>query len=261
MSIKDSIKKVNQVLAPSLAIKVENVSKWFFLDKDNHNTFKSRFQNFFKKNESQKTKFIALDDINFEVTKGDFFGIIGRNGSGKSTLLKMIAQIYTPNIGKILSDGKIIPFLELGVGFNPELTGQENVYLNGTILGLTAAEISSRYDKIWDFAELREFEDMQIKHYSSGMMVRLAFAIAMEAKGDIYIMDEVLAVGDAKFQEKCTSKLEEKISERSTIIFVSHDLVSIAKYCNKVLYIKDHKVAAVGEPNSVISMYQNDLIN
>lgn len=243
----------------NVSVKVANISKWFFIAKDNSNTLKSIFVNPFKKIEYRK--FTALEDIDFEVKKGEFFGIIGRNGSGKSTLLKLIAGVYYPNLGNIGINGKIVPFLELGVGFNLELTGKENVYLNGAILGMTNKSIKEKYDEIFDFAEIREFSEVQLKHYSSGMMVRLAFSIAMQAEGDIYIMDEVLAVGDSSFQQKCIKKLEELVDKGKTIIFVSHDNASIAKYCNRVLYIKDHKVEMIGEPVEVISKYMNDLNN
>lgn len=249
----------NTKVKNDFAIKVDHVSKWFMIDKDSHNTLKGKFQNLFRRRQIHKERFTALDGIDFEIKEGDFFGIIGKNGSGKSTLLKLIAGIYAPNIGKISTKGKIIPFLELGVGSNSDLTGRENVFLNGTILGLTMAEIEEKYDRIWQFAEISEFQDMQLKHYSSGMMVRLAFSIAMEAQGDIYIMDEVLAVGDANFQRKCIEKLEEKIKAKETIVFVSHDINSIQKYCTRVLYIKDHKIEAIGDPIEVATKYQQDL--
>lgn len=245
-----------QKIDNSVAISVQNVSKWFYISTES-STIKSRFLNPFKKIE--RRKFVALEDISFEVKKGEFFGIIGKNGSGKSTLLKIVAGIYEPNIGKVQISGKLVPFLELGVGFNTELTGRENVYLNGTILGLTTKEIDEKYDEIFDFAEIREFSEMQVKHYSSGMMVRLAFSIAMQADGDVYIMDEVLAVGDANFQLKCIAKLEELVSKGKTILFVSHSEANIAKYCNRVIYIKDSKIEKLGTPQETLEAYKNDI--
>jgi ABC-2 type transport system ATP-binding protein len=252
------INKNNRKIDDDIAIKVDNISKWFYIAKDRSNTIKSRFLNPFKKTETEK--FTALENIDFEVKKGEFFGIIGRNGSGKSTLLKLVAGVFVPNEGRVISSGKLVPFLELGVGFNPELTGRENVYLNGTILGMSTKRVSEKFEEIFEFAEIREFSEVQLKHYSSGMMVRLAFAIAMQAEGDVYIMDEVLAVGDSMFQNKCIKKLEEIVAKGKTILFVSHDEVSIAKYCNRVLYIKDHKMEGIGNPIEILKMYKDDQV-
>lgn len=242
----------------SVAISVNDVSKWFYISSDSSNTLKSRFANPFKKIE--KRKYVALENISFQVKKGEFFGIIGKNGSGKSTLLKIVAGIYAPNSGSVEISGKLVPFLELGVGFNPELTGRENVYLNGTILGLTKKQIDEKYNEIFDFAEIRDFSEVQVKHYSSGMMVRLAFSIAMQSEGDIYIMDEVLAVGDSNFQAKCIARLEQMVAAGKTILFVSHAEAAIAKYCNRVLYIKDSKSEMLGDPQETLAKYKTDLL-
>lgn len=240
-----------------IAVSVKNMTKLFNIDIEQKNTLKSKFVNPFKKSEVRK--FTALEDITFDVQDGDFFGVIGRNGSGKSTLLKLIAGVYAPTSGSIITDGHIVPFLELGVGFNPELTALENVYLNGILLGMTQKDVDCKLDSIFAFAELDEFRQMQVKYYSSGMMVRLAFSIAMQIDGDIFIMDEVLAVGDANFQKKCITRLEELVASKKTILFVTHDISTVQKYCNKVAYIKDHKLHAVGDTASITQMYIDDL--
>jgi ABC-2 type transport system ATP-binding protein len=186
-------------MSDEVAIKVENVSKTFKLPHEKANSLKSAVVNFWHSDrtfENQK----ALSDISFEVKKGEFFGIVGRNGSGKSTLLKLLAGIYTPSKGEIRINGKLTPFIELGVGFNPELTGRENVFLNGALLGFSRKEMEVMYEDIVKFAELRRFMDQKLKNYSSGMQVRLAFSIAIRAQSDILVLDEVLAVGDSNFQ-------------------------------------------------------------
>ncbi|MGC4386790.1 ABC transporter ATP-binding protein, partial [Streptococcus suis] len=193
----------------------------------------------------------VLQDISFEVEKGDFFGIVGRNGSGKSTLLKILSQIYVPERGTVAVDGKLVSFIELGVGFNPELTGKENVYLNGAMLGFTAEEIDAMYDDIVEFAELSEFMNQKLKNYSSGMQVRLAFSVAIKAQGDILILDEVLAVGDEAFQRKCNDYFLERKKSGKTTILVTHDMGAVKKYCNKALLIEKGYVKALGEPDDV----------
>lgn len=228
-----------------IALKVENVSKSFRINHVNYSGIRNYFFEMFETKKKPNT-FNALENISFEVKKGEFFSIIGKNGSGKSTLLKIIAGIYQPDSGSVHVEGKLIPFLELGVGFNPELTARENVYLNGIILGLTRKQINNIYDEILDFAEVREFEDLQLKNFSSGMMVRLAFSVAIQAKGDIYLLDEVFAVGDIGFQKKSLKVIEQMIKDSKTIIFVGHDMSRVEKYSSNVLYIKDHKVEKIG---------------
>ena len=189
------------------AITVKNLSKTFRLPGERRGTLRERLMKFHKRNEVKARK--TLDDINFDVMQGEFFGIIGRNGSGKSTLLKILAGIYRPDKGsEVTIHGRIAPMLELGVGFNPELTGRENVFLNATIMGMTRQEVSERYEKIVSFAELEQFMELQVKHYSSGMSVRLAFAVAMQVESPILLLDEVLAVGDFVFAEKCFAHFE-----------------------------------------------------
>jgi lipopolysaccharide transport system ATP-binding protein len=234
-------------------IKVQNVSKSFQIPKEQKDSLKSYFLNPFRK--TGYRNFEALKDINFEVKEGEFVGIIGRNGSGKSTLLKLIAGIYLPNEGKIEVKGKLVPFLELGVGFNPELSGRENTFLNGTILGMSRKYLEKKFDEIVDFAEVREFIDLPLKNYSSGMQVRLAFSIAIQADADIYLLDEILAVGDQGFQQKSLKVFERFKREKKTVVYVSHDLSSIRRYCDKVLYIKNHANEKYGSPGDVVDLY------
>lgn len=199
----------------------------------------------------------VLKDVSFEVEKGDFFGIIGRNGSGKSTLLKIISQIYIPEQGTVDIEGKLVSFIELGVGFNPELTGRENVYLNGAMLGFSKLEIDDMYDEIVDFAELHEFMSQKLKNYSSGMQVRLAFSVAIKARGDVLVLDEVLAVGDEAFQRKCNDYFWERKKSGQTTILVTHDMSAVQKYCNKAIYIKNG-VIENGSIQDITNKYSSD---
>ncbi|MBI4234823.1 ABC transporter ATP-binding protein [Candidatus Peregrinibacteria bacterium] len=236
-----------------VVITAKNIAKKFVLYHEKRRTLREHILYFWKPN--RKENFYALKDVNFEVKKGEFFGIIGRNGSGKSTLLKMIAQVYEPTRGKIEKKGLISPFLELGVGFNEELTARENIYMNGTILGLTSAQIDERFDQIVDFAELLKFVDTKLKHFSSGMHLRLAFSVAIQADADILLLDEVLAVGDASFQQKCFETFRQFKKAGKTIVFVSHDLGAMRQFCNRVMYLKDGNIEAIGDPNEVIDRY------
>jgi ABC-2 type transport system ATP-binding protein len=197
----------------------------------------------------------ALQDISFEVKEGEFFGIVGRNGSGKSTLLKIIASIYQPTSGKLEVSGKLVPFIELGVGFNPELTGRQNVYLNGALLGFSRKQIDDKYADIVEFAELEKFMDQKLKNYSSGMQVRLAFSMAIRADADILLIDEVLAVGDADFQRKCFSYFRNLKKHKKTVIFVSHDMDAIREYCDRAILIEDGLIIAEGVSSKVASEY------
>lgn len=234
-------------------IKVKNVSKSFSIPRERRESLKSYFINPFRKIKTEK--FHALKSISFNIQSGEFLGVIGENGSGKSTLLKMIAGIYTPDKGEIIIDGKVVPFLELGVGFNPELSGRENIFLNGTILGMKRKYLESKFDDIVNFAELHDFVDLPLKNYSSGMQVRLAFSIAMQTKADIYLLDEVLAVGDASFQEKCLEKINELISKGVTIIFVSHSLDTVKSFCTRAIWLDEGRIKSVGSADKVASDY------
>lgn len=237
----------------NIAIKVENVSKTFYIPTERKESIKSYFLNPFHR--AEKKKFEALQDITFEIQKGEFLGIIGRNGSGKSTLLKILAGIYLPDKGKVTVNGKVVPFLELGVGFNPELSGRENIYLNGTILGMSKRYLEKNFDKIIDFAEVKEFIDMPLKNYSSGMQVRLAFAISTIADGDIYLMDEVLAVGDTNFQSRCLEKFNFYREQGKTTILVTHDVDSVRKFCDRGILLREGRISIINETYKVVNKY------
>lgn len=243
-----------------VALKVEHVSKSFRLPTEKANGIKQAFINRMQ-GKTGYTKQEVLKDISFEVKKGDFFGIVGRNGSGKSTLLKLISQIYTPDSGKITVNGSLVPFIELGVGFNPELTGRENVYLNGAMLGFSKEEIAEMYEEIVEFAELHDFMDQKLKNYSSGMQVRLAFSVAIKARGDILVLDEVLAVGDEAFQKKCNDYFELIRKDKTkTIILVTHSMDSVRKYCNRAMLITDGEITQIGSSDKVASAYSDIFI-
>lgn len=237
-----------------IAVIIENVSKRFLLPHEKKNSIKSVFTSIFSSKTTYSTQ-KALNNINLEIEKGEFFGIVGRNGSGKSTLLKIIANIYQPTSGQVKTAGKLVPFIELGVGFNPELTGRENVYLNGAILGFNRKQITANYKKIVDFAELSEHMDVKLKNYSSGMQVRLAFACATMAEADILLIDEVLAVGDADFQRKCFNFFKHLKKEGTTVIFVTHDMSAVVEYCDRAALINDTRVEMTGSAEDVAEMY------
>jgi ABC-2 type transport system ATP-binding protein len=240
-----------------IAIKVDSVSKNFKLPHEKVDSIKSLFVNpihYIGKNRSFESQH-ALRDVTFEVKKGEFFGIVGRNGSGKSTMLKMLAGIYQPTKGKISLRGKLVPFIELGVGFNPELTGRENVYLNGALLGFSKKEVDERYDAIVEFAEIEKFMDQKLKNYSSGMQVRLAFSMAIRAETDILLVDEVLAVGDADFQRKCFDHFRKLKRDKKTVIFVTHDMDAVREYCDRAIMIEKSKLIAQGSSEMISSMY------
>ena len=236
------------------AIEVKGLSKSFRLPTEKSNNLKQTFVNWTRGVKGYKEQKV-LKNISFNIEQGDFFGIVGRNGSGKSTLLKLLAGIYEPDKGSIKTHGKIVPFIELGVGFNPELTGRENVYLNGALLGFSTKEIDVMYDEIVDFAELHEFMNQKLKNYSSGMQVRLAFSIAIKAQGDILILDEVLAVGDEAFQRKCNDYFYSQQKSKKTIVLVTHSMNAVRQFCNKAVLIDDGKIIFSGNPDKVASKY------
>jgi ABC-type polysaccharide/polyol phosphate transport system ATPase subunit len=236
------------------AITVKNLSKTFRLPKERRGTLRERLMKLHRRNERKSRR--TLDNLNFEIQQGEFFGIIGRNGSGKSTLLKILARIYKPDKGSHFEiHGRIAPMLELGVGFNSELTGRENVYLNATILGLTKEEIDARYDDIVRFAELENFMELQVKHYSSGMSVKLAFSIAAQIDAPIMLLDEVLAVGDFVFQEKCFALFERYKKEGKTIILVTHDPTAMERFADRALLIHQSRIEMIGDPHDVLERY------
>lgn len=236
------------------AVVVEGLYKSFMLPHERDAGIKQAAINVFRRSGSIEKQRV-LQDISFEINKGDFFGIIGRNGSGKSTLLKLLAGIYVPDKGKLTVNGSLMPFIELGVGFNPELTGRENVYLNGALLGFSHDEMDAMYDDIVEFAELDKFMDQKLKNYSSGMQVRLAFSIAIRAQSDILLLDEVLAVGDAIFQKKCYEYFKKLKKDKKTVIFVSHDTNALQEYCNKAILIERGKIVKAGKIDNVINEY------
>ena len=203
-------------------------------------------------------EFWALNDVNFEVKQGEVLGIIGRNGAGKSTLLKILSRITEPTKGRVTLRGRVASLLEVGTGFHPELTGRENIFLNGAILGMTRQEIRKKFDEIVAFAEVEKFLDTPVKHYSSGMYVRLAFAVAAHLEPEILIVDEVLAVGDAEFQKKCLGKMDEVSRQQGrTVLFVSHNMETVLKLCTRGIFFQEGRVKATGDAKSVVATYLN----
>jgi len=235
-------------------IKFEDVTKNF--SKNHHKTFKEFLPALFM-GEKTVDKFTALQNISFEIKKGECVGIIGPNGSGKSTILKLIAGVMFPSTGKVHIHGKISPLIELGAGMHPELTGRENIYLNGAILGLKRKDIDKNLQSIVDFSEIEEFIDQPVKHYSSGMYMRLAFSIAVHVNPEILIVDEILAVGDSNFQAKCFARMEEFKKAGVTIIFVSHALSQVQNFCTRAIYLNHHIIQSDGPTSEVCAQYQN----
>jgi ABC-2 type transport system ATP-binding protein len=242
-----------------IAIKVQNLHKSFKLPTEKAWGLK---QAIFNRLRGVKgfTEQKVLRGLDFEIKKGEFVGIVGRNGSGKSTLLKILAGVYYPEKGRITIDGNLIPFIELGVGFNPELTGRENVYMNGALLGFSNKEMREMYDDIWKFAELEQFQDQKLKNYSSGMQVRLAFSIAIRARGDILLLDEVLAVGDAAFQKKCNDYFESLKDHDQTVILVTHSMENVKRFCDRAILIDDGRIIENGDPKEVADKYTKMLL-
>jgi ABC-2 type transport system ATP-binding protein len=240
-----------------VAIAVKNLSKEFKIPHEKITTLRSAFVNLFRKNAYES--FYVLKDISFEVKKGEFFGILGRNGSGKSTLLKILAHVYTADKGEVKLNGLVSPFLELGIGFNPELSGRDNIYLNATVLGLTEKEIDAKFDSIVAFSELERFIDQKLKNYSSGMQVRLSFSVAIHANREILLMDEVLAVGDSNFQLKCLREFARYKEMGKTVILVTHDIGTVQRYCDRAMLLRNGEVALIGSAEEVGNeyIYQN----
>jgi ABC-type polysaccharide/polyol phosphate transport system ATPase subunit len=238
----------------STAIEVANISKAFVLPHQRQSSIKERFLHPFRKLDYERNE--ALHDVSFSVEHGECFGIVGNNGSGKSTLLKILAGIYRADAGTVRVHGALSPFIELGVGFNPDLNARDNIRINGTLLGLSPKEVAERFDEIVAFAELERFVDQKLKNYSSGMHVRLAFSIAIQVPFDILLLDEVLAVGDQSFQEKCFLTFEEMRREGKTVVFVSHDLASVLRFCDRVVLIEHGRIVTLGPAREVIEQYQ-----
>jgi ABC-2 type transport system ATP-binding protein len=240
-------------MASEPAIVVEDVHKVFKLPRERRDRLKEHLVNFFRP--VGYDRFEALKGVDLTVRKGEFFSIIGHNGSGKSTLLKILAGIYRPTTGRVSVRGNLSPFIELGVGFNPELSARDNVYLNGVILGLDRRTIAAQFDEIIGFAELEQFVDLKLKNFSSGMLVRLAFSVAIRAHADILLIDEVLAVGDASFQQKCYDVFRRLKAEGRTIVFVSHDLGSVKEFSDRALVLDHGRVVGVYHPTAAVARY------
>ena len=234
-------------------IVADRVTKTFRVPEERTHTLKERVLHPMRRSGHQT--FSALDQISFEVGRGEFFGIAGRNGSGKSTLLKCLAGIYGVDSGRIWVDGRLSTFIELGVGFNQDLAARDNVVLNGIMMGLSPREARARYDAVIDFAELREFEELKLKNYSSGMHVRLAFSVAIQVDAEILLVDEVLAVGDAAFAQKCYDVFNRMRDEKRTIVFVTHDMASLNRFCHRALLLERGSMVHLGEPHEVADRY------
>lgn len=243
-------------------ISLENISKKYAIGKQqSYGSLRESISELFSvgQKKSKRSDFWALDGISFEVAKGESFGVIGRNGAGKSTLLKILSQITPPTTGRIKMRGRVAALLEVGTGFHPQLTGRENIYLNGAILGMARTEITSKLDEIIAFSGVEKFLDTPVKHYSSGMYVRLAFAVAAHLEPEILIVDEVLSVGDTEFQKKCLGKMEEVIKQDGrTILFVSHNLVTVQSLCKKAILLEQGKIKKIGTTSGVIDTYLNE---
>lgn len=237
------------------AIIVDNISKKFRIPHEKKTTL---FQNIvgLVKRQFDYEEFWALKDVSFEVNKGEALGIIGKNGSGKSTLLKILAMVLYPDSGSVSLDGKVASFLELGVGFQSELTARENVYIYSSILGMGRKQVDRAYDDIFDFAELKKFETMKLKNFSSGMYLRLAFSTAIHATPDTMLIDEVFAVGDEAFQKKCRDKMNQFKAEGKTIIFVSHALNSVKELCQRSIFLHEGRIVTMGDTEKVINDYR-----
>jgi ABC-2 type transport system ATP-binding protein len=233
----------------AVAIQVEDLHKSFRIPTQRVDSLKERAVRPFASRDYRELH--ALDGVSFEIHQGEFFGIVGRNGSGKSTLLKLLASIYRADSGTIAIAGRLAPFIELGVGFNHELTARENVVLNGVMMGLTPREMRRRFDSVIDFAELREFADLKLKNYSSGMLVRLAFSVMLEADADVLLIDEVLAVGDASFQQKCADAFHQIKEEGKTVVLVTHEMAAVESYCHRAMLISAGQIQHVGDPAEI----------
>lgn len=239
-----------------IAISVKNVVKDFHLPHEKSNSIKTKIVKAFDKKDKEVDTQHVLKGVSFDIKKGEFFGIVGRNGSGKSTLLKIISEIYKPTSGSVTVNGRLVPFIELGVGFNPELTGRENVYLNGALLGFNKEEIAAMYDEIVEFAELEDFMDQKLKNYSSGMQVRLAFSVAIRADADILVLDEVLAVGDESFQKKCYEYFAELKKNKKTVILVTHNMASVLEFCTRAMLVDKGSETEIGTPLEISQVYR-----
>lgn len=242
-----------------IAIKVNGLGKKYTIGIQKDGSLRGSLSSIFKSQAKKGEDFWALRGLDFEINKSEIIGVIGRNGAGKSTLLKVLSKITKPTEGRIEIDGRVASLLEVGTGFHPELTGRENIYLNGTILGMTRKEVSAKFEEIVDFSGVRKFIDTPVKRYSSGQYVRLAFAVAAHLEPEILIIDEVLAVGDSEFQKKCLGKMKNIAGQGRTVIFVSHDMAAIQKLCTKVYYLKAGQIRSSGDTDQIIEEYHTDI--
>ena len=239
----------------SLAIRVENVTQRFRLIQERPDSLRELFTKFLR-HKSEFHDFEAVRNVSFDVHKGEMVGLVGRNGSGKSTLLKVVVGVYQPTSGRVEVHGSIAPLIELGAGFHGELTGRENVLMNGLLMGFTKREMLAREQSIIDFADIGDFIDSPVKQYSSGMYTRLAFAVATEVDPDILVVDEILSVGDAPFQQKCLDRLENFRRSGKTILFVTHNLGQVVEHCSRAIYIEKGSVVADGHPEQIVDLYK-----
>ncbi len=239
---------------PRYAIEAVGVSKTFLIPHERRARLKEYVAHPFERMTYERHD--ALRDVTFSVAEGEFLGVVGPNGSGKSTLLKILAGIYRADAGAVRIDGRLSPFIELGVGFNSEFSARTNIEINGMLIGLTRRQVAERFDSILEFAGLERFVDQQLKNYSSGMLLRLAYSVAIQVPFDILLVDEALAVGDAEFQQKCFDTFEEMRAQGKTVVLVSHDLGAIGSLCDRALLLRDGRIEAIGEPDDVIDAYQ-----
>ena len=249
----DSVRRVSRRALSTPAVLVDGLTKHFVVPQERRNTLKERVLHPIKR--SGVHRFEALNDVSFSVRPGEFFGIVGRNGSGKSSLLKCLAGIYRMDSGEAYVDGRMSTFIELGVGFNPEMAARDNVVMNGIMLGLSPREARDRFERVIEFAELEEFVDLKLKNYSSGMHVRLAFSVMIQVEADILLIDEVLAVGDAAFQQKCFDAFFRMRDEGRTVLFVTHDMGAVQRFCHRALLLERGRVVCIDEPKAVADRY------
>ncbi len=245
--------RANSEGAAGTAVEVRDLEKTFRIPANRVSRLKERMVNPFARNEYRELR--ALRKVSFDINDGEFFGIVGRNGSGKSTLLKILAGIYAADSGSVRARGRIAPFIELGVGFDMELSARENVVLNGVMMGLSRSESQRRIDEVLDFAELEEFVDLKLKNYSSGMLVRLAFSVMVQADSDTLLIDEVLAVGDAAFQQKCADVFHEMKRTGKTVVLVTHDMGAVEEYCHRAMLLSEGEMVEIGAPSEVARSY------
>lgn len=239
------------------AIEVRGLTKSFMIPHEHRNTLKEYFLHPFRRMTYEQNA--VLRGISFEVERGEFFGVIGPNGTGKSTLLKILAGIYRADAGTVVVNGALSPFIELGVGFSMELNARDNVRINGSLLGLTQREIDDKLPDILAFSELERFVDLKLKNYSSGMLLRLAYSIAIQVPFEILLLDEILAVGDERFQQKCFATFDRFREEGKTVVFVSHDVGAVERFCNRAMLLAQGRILTIDDPRSAVAMYRGEI--